>query len=334
MTSDLSVYDVIIVGAGPAGLAAAHAAQSAGLTYLVLERGCIVHTIYQFPAGLTFYSTPELIELADVPLIIREPKPSREDALRYYRRFVETKRLRVHTYEEVTDIAGGDGDFTVHTRTDTRGACVYRSRKIILATGAFDQANRLNVPGEELPKVSHYFKEAHPYFDRDVLVVGGKSSAVETALTLYRAGARVTLSYRRKQFTGLKYWVLPDLENRIREGTIRAVMESTVREIRPSEVALQVAGQPEDLVIPNDFVFCMIGYEPDVAFLRNLGIRVRDQDRRPSHHPETFESNVPGVYVIGVITAGNIGNEVFIENGRQHGPKVIRHIVDTARPVP
>ena len=324
------MYDVIIVGSGPAGLSAAHAAQTAGLSYLVIERDCIVHTIYQYPTGMTFYSTPELIELADLPMIIREPKPTREDALRYYLRFVETKGINIHTYEEVSEISGMDGDFTVHTRADTTDTRAYRTRKVILATGAFDQPNRLEAPGEDLPHVSHYFKEAHPYYDRDVLVVGGKSSAVETALTLYRAGARVTLSYRRKQFTGIKYWVLPDLENRIAEGAIRALMESTVKEIRQSEVILEVAGQGEDLIVPADFVLCMIGYQPDVSFLRNTGVEVREPNRRPVHNPETFETNVAGVYVIGVITAGNIGNEVFIENSRAHGPEVIRHIVENA----
>ncbi len=324
-------HDALIVGAGPAGLSAALAAQNAGLSYLVIERGCIVHTIYHYPTGLLFYSTPELIELGDIPLIVREAKPTREEALRYYRRFVEVKGLKVHTYEEVTEILGSDGDFTVRTHTDGAGAHAYRTRKIILSTGAFDQPKRINVPGENLPKVTHYFKEAHPYYDRDVLVVGGKSSAVETALTLFRSGARVTLSYRRAEFYGIKYWVLPDLENRIKEGSIRAIMSSTVKEIRQRDVVLQVADQDADLVISNDFVFCMTGHEPDVAFLTDIGVEVAGSDRRPAHDQETFESNVPGVYVIGVITAGNIGNEVFIENSRTHGPKVIEHITTRNR---
>ena len=323
-------YEVLIVGAGPAGLSAALAAQNAGLSYLVIERGCIVHTIYHYPIGLLFYSTPELIELGDVPLIVRESKPTREEALRYYRRFVEVKSLKVQTYEEVTGICGRDGDFTVRTHTESAGAHAYRTRKIILATGAFDQPKRINVPGENLPKVTHYFKEAHPYYDRDVLVIGGKSSAVETALTLFRSGARVTLSYRHAEFYGIKYWVLPDLENRIKEGSIRAIMSSTVKEIRQRDVVLQVTDQDADLVIPNDFVFCMTGHEPDVGFLTEIGVEVTDPDRRPVHDRETFESNIPGVYVIGVITAGNIGNEVFIENSRIHGPKVIAHITGRA----
>lgn len=322
------MYDVIIIGAGPAGLSAAYSAKTAGLCYLVVERSCIVHTIYEFPIGLTLYSTPELIELADVPLIIRDQKPSREDALRYYRRFVEVKALTVHTYEEVTDIRGRDGDFTVTTRSATSGEQTYLTRKVILATGAFDQPNRLNAPGEDLSKVLHFFKEAHPYYGRDVLVIGGRSSAVETALSLYRAGARVTMSYRQAAFTGIKYWVLPDLENRIAEGVIRALMSSTVKAIRPAEVVLEIGGQEVETIISNDFVFCMIGHEPDVAFLSRLGVEVNKTDRHPVHNPETFESNVPGIYVIGVITAGNISSGVFIENGRLHGPKAIAHIVN------
>lgn len=320
------MYDVIIVGAGPAGLSAAHAAQTAGLDYLVIEKGCLVNTIHQFPIGLRLYSTPELIELADVPLIVRDAKPTREDALRYYLRFTETKGLAVRTYEEVTGITGHDGDFTVTTRTKTGEARSYPTRKVILATGAYDHPNRLNVPGEDLPKVSYYFTEAHPYYGQEVLVVGGKSSAVETALTLYRSGARVTLSYRGDRFVGLKYWVQPDIENRIAEGAIRAILRSDVEEIRPAEVVLRIDGH-ERVTIPNDFVFCMTGYEPDVSFLRRVGVEVTEPDRRPVHDPDTFETNVRGVYVIGVITAGNISSEVFIENGRLHGPRAVQHIV-------
>lgn len=320
------MYDVIIIGAGPAGLAAAHAAKTAGLNYAVIEKGCIVNTIHQFPIGLTLYSTPERLELADVPLIIRDAKPTREDALRYYLRFTETNALTVRTYEEVTDITGRDGEFIVTSRTKTGESRSTRTRKVILATGAYDHPNRLNVTGEDLSKVSYAFKEAHPYYRQDVLVVGGKSSAVETALVLYRSGARVTLSYRGARFTGLKYWVQPDLENRIKEGAIRAILRSTVREVRPAEVVLRIDGQ-ETVTIPNDFVFCMIGYEPDVAFLRRIGVEVTEPHRCPVHDPDTFETNIKGVYIIGVIAAGNISSEVFIENGRLHGPRVIRHIV-------
>lgn len=320
------MYDIVIVGAGPAGLSAAYAAKTAGLSYIVIERGCLAHTVYQFPVGLILYSTAELIELADVPLIVRDPKPSREDALRYYRRFVEVKVLTVHTYEEVADIRGQDGAFEVHT-TDARGPQIYQTRKVILATGAFDQPNRLTIPGEDLPKVSSVFNEAHPYYGREVLVIGGKSSAIETALSLCRAGAKVTLSYRRGAFTGIKYWVLPDLENRIRDGAIRTIMNSTVTEIRSSEVVLEVAGQSSPLIVPNDFVFTMIGHEPDVSFLNRVGVCVGGPDRRPVHNPDTFETSVPGIYVIGVLTAGNSSSEIFIENGRSHGPTVIGHIL-------
>ena len=319
------MYDAIIIGAGPAGLAAAYAAQQAGLNYLVVERQCIVHTIYQFPTGLVFYSTPELISLGDVPMIVQGLKPTREEALNYYLKFVESQGLKVNTYEDVQSISGGDGDFEIRTVSQREGDRIYRTRKVVLATGAFDSANQIGVPGEELPKVFHYFKEAHPYFDRDVLVVGGKSSAVETALTLYRAGARVTISYRRSRFTGIKYWVFPDLVNRIAEGSITAIMDSTLKEIRQADVILDVAGT--ERVIPNDFVFCMTGYGPDVPFLNGTGVEVQPENNTPAHNPDTFESNVPGIYVIGVITAGNVSSDTFIENSRLHGPKVVEHIV-------
>lgn len=320
------MYDAVIIGAGPAGLAAAYAAQQAGLNYLVVERQCIVHTIYQFPTGLLFYSTPDLISLGDVPLIIQGLKPTREEALNYYLKFVETKGLNVNTYEDVLSISGQDGNFEIRTISQREGDRFYQTRKVILATGAFDSANRLSIPGEELSKVFHYFKEAHPYFDRDVLVVGGKSSAVETALTLYRAGARVTISYRRSKFSGIKYWVLPDLENRISEGSIKAIMKSTVKEIRQTEIVLDKKGTEQ--IIPNDFVFCMTGHGPDVPFLNGTGIKVQPENNMPIHNPNTFESNVFGIYVIGVITTGNVSSDIFIENSRLHGPKAIEHIVN------
>ena len=321
------MYDAVIIGAGPAGLAAAYAAKQAGLDYVVVERHCIVHTIYQFPTGLIFYSTPELISLGDVPMIVQGLKPTREEALNYYLKFVGSQGIPVNTYEEVKRISGEDGDFEIRSVSQREGDRLYRTRKVILATGAFDSANRIGVPGEELPKVFHYFKEGHPYFDRDVLVVGGKSSAVETALTLYRAGARVTMSYRRSGFRGIKYWVLPDLENRIGEGSITAHMNSTVKEIRQAEVILDVAGEEQERVIPNDFVFCMTGHGPDVPFLSGTGVEIQHENNVPMHNPDTFESNVPGIYIIGVITAGNVSSDIFIENSRLHGPQVVKHML-------
>jgi len=319
------VYDAIIIGAGPAGLAVAYEAQKAGLNYLVVERQCIVHTIYQFPTGLVFYSTPELISLGDVPLIIQGLKPTREEALNYYLKFVETKKLNVNTYEEVSSISGTNGSFTICTISKRDGPQFYHARKIIVATGAFDTANLLHVPGEQLPKVFHQFKEAHPYFGCDVLVIGGKSSAVETALALYRSGARVTISYRNRKFNGIKYWVLPDLENRIREGTITAIMGSSIKEIGQTEVTLEVEGTLR--TIPNDFVFSMTGHGPDVSFLKDSGIEVKSDNNVPIHNPDTFESSVPGIYVIGVITTGNVSSDIFIENSRLHGTKAIEHIL-------
>jgi len=323
------MYDVVVVGAGPAGLSAAHAAQSAGLQTLVIDKGCIASSIYRYPPFIKMFSTPELLELADIPLVIRGDKPMRQDILNYYRRFVMAKQLQVKTYQTVKDITGGDGAFDVATETGDGRTITYATRKVILATGAYDTPRMLNIPGEELDKVSHYYSEAHPFYNQDVLVVGGKNSAAEAALELYRSGARVTLSYRGERLHGIKYWVQPDLENRIKEGSIIAYFQSHLTRIEAGSATLTLAND-RTLTLDNDFVFCMTGYRPDPTFFKRIGIGL-DETTIPTHSPETFETNIPGIYVVGVVTAGEYSDRVFIENGRLHGPRAVAHIQTTLR---
>jgi thioredoxin reductase (NADPH) len=310
--------DVLIIGAGPTGLACAIEAQKAGFKVLVLDKGCLVNSIFHYPANMTFFTTPELLEIGDVPFTTSQVKPNRQEAMEYYRRVTEHYQLHVCQYHWVKTITGEDGNFRV-TATDRRDQIHdYKTRKIVLATGFYDLPNLIGVPGEELPKVSHYYREAHPYFDSDVLVIGGKNSAAEAALDLWRHGARVTLVYRGGQIhPHVKYWVRPDLENRIKAGEITAYFNSSVLEIGRDYVVIHT---PEGSTrLKNDFVFALTGYHPDFDFLTSVGIELSAEQNRPFCDPETLESNVPGIYVAGVIVAGSRTNEIFIENGRFHG---------------
>jgi len=315
-------FDVVVIGAGPTGLACGIDAKRAGLTVVNIEKGCLVNSLFNYPSNMTFFTTPELLEIGDIPFSSPNQKPTRQEALEYYRKAAEHYALDVRQYEPVQRIEGSDVDFHVHT-TDMHGRKrEYRARKLILATGYYDRPNYMNVPGEELPKVMHYYREPHPFFGLDVLVVGGKNSAAIAALELWRHGARVTLVHRGAGMSpSVKYWIKPDIENRIKAGQVKAYFNSTVREIAPDRVALNTPqGQ---VTLHNDFVFALTGYHPDFEFLCSLGIKLRgDADKKPIVDPQTLESNVPGIYLAGVIVAGMRTSEIFIENGRFHGRQI------------
>jgi thioredoxin reductase (NADPH) len=313
--------DVIVIGAGPTGLACAIEAQKIGLKVIVLDKGCLVNSLFHYPANMVFFTTPELLEIGDIPFTTAQQKPTREEALEYYRKVAEHYKLDVRQYEWVKTVLGEDGDFTI-TATDRVGRPHdYRAKKVIVSTGYYDLANKLGIPGEDLPKVSHYYGEAHPYYDTDVLVIGGKNSAAIAALDLWRHGARVTLVHREAQLHHhVKYWIKPDLENRIKNEEIKAHFNSWVQEIAVDHVVVVTPRGPERL--KNDFVLALIGYHPDYDFLRSMGIELSDQQCRPVCDPVTLESNVKGIYVAGVIVAGSRTNEIFIENGRFHGKQI------------
>lgn len=316
-----SFWDVLVIGAGPTGLACAIEAQLIGLKVMVIDKGCLVNSLYNYPANMTFFTTPELLEIGNLPFNTALQKPTRLEALEYYRRVAEHFHLHICQYQWVKTVTGDDGNFRV-TATDRAGRIHdYRTRKVIVSTGFYDLANQLGVPGEDLPKVHHYFREPHPFYDSEVVVVGGKNSAAEAALDLWRHGARVTIVHRDARMNDhIKYWVKPDIENRIKNGEIDAYFRSTVQEIGVDFVNIKTPDGPVHL--KNDFVFALIGYHPDYDFLRALGMELSTEQNRPVCDPETLESNVPGMYVAGVIVAGSRTSEIFIENGRFHGKQI------------
>jgi thioredoxin reductase (NADPH) len=318
-------FDAVVVGAGPTGLACAIELQKRNLTCVVIDKGCLVNSLYRYPINMTWFTTPELLEIGDIPMTSNNDKPNRVEALKYYRRVAQHYRIDVRQYQRVSRIEGADSNF--HIVSEDRSGAVHRysASKTIVATGFFDIPNKLNVPGEDLEKVSHYWVEAHPYFDQDVLVVGGKNSAAIAALELCWTGARVTLIHRGPGIReNVKYWIKPNLENRIKAGEIRAYFHTTVLAIHPKEVELST---PEGTVrLPNDFVFALTGYRPDFEFLSRHGIHLNPETHRPDLNPDTYESRVPGIYLAGVIVAGVFTNEVFIENGRFHGHAIAADI--------
>ncbi|BCU81757.1 hypothetical protein JIR001_15400 [Polycladomyces abyssicola] len=317
--------DLIIIGAGPCGLSVAVEAKNRGLSPLVIEKGCLVNSIYHFPTHMTFFSTPELLEIGDVPFVTAREKPTRHEALVYYRTVAEKFDLRIHTYEKVVRVdKSDDGIFEVLTEKNGQ-SLRYRTRHVVIATGYYDNPNLMGIPGEDLPKVHHYFEEGHPFSGLEVLVVGGKNSAVIAALELHRAGAKVTMSYRRSAFTdSVKAWLKPVIESAIRKGWITMYWNSEVREIKPDSVVLEQDGRR--LEIANDAVFAMTGYRPDRSLMERLGVTFDPETGEPTHNPDTMETNVPGLYIAGVIAAGHDANKIFIENGRFHGEKIAEHI--------
>lgn len=319
-------YDVVCIGAGPTGLATAIEARRAGLRALVVDKGCLCNSLYHYPTNMVFFTTPELMEIGGLPMVTTGEKPTRSEALKYYRKCAEHEQLELRLYERVERIEGRGGSFTVHTVSSTGARQEYAARKVVIATGYYDLPNRLEVPGEDLPHVSHYYREAHPCWGRDVVVIGGKNSAAEAALDLFRGGARVTLVHRRLELGAtLKYWVRPDIENRIKAGEVKALLNAVVTRIEAGAVWVKPAdSQDGERALPADFVFALTGYHPDFEFLRQAGIALDPATNKPAYNPETLESNVPGIYLAGVVIGGNQTGEIFIENGRFHGAQIVR----------
>jgi thioredoxin reductase (NADPH) len=321
LVNDSQKYDLLVIGAGPTGMACAIDAQRAGFSVVMVDKGCLCNSLYNYPSNMTFFTTPELLEIGDIPFSSPNQKPNRHEALEYYRKVAEFYRLDVRQYHAVDRVSGSDGNFIVHTKDMFGREKPIHARKLVLSTGYYDIPNTLNVPGEDLPKVMHYYKEPHPYYNLDVLLIGGKNSAAIAALDLWRHGARVTLVHRQAAIhRHVKYWILPDIKNRIQNGEIAAHFDSNVTSI--AEDTVTVATPSGEISLPNHFVFAMTGYRPDFEFLERLGIRLSPTDRTPECNPETFESNVPGLYLAGVIVAGERTNEIFIENGRFHGRQI------------
>jgi thioredoxin reductase (NADPH) len=312
---------VIIIGAGPIGIATGIELKSRGIPFRIIEKGALVNSIFHYPVNMTFFSTSNRLEIGDVPFISHGPKPTRREALEYYRRVSEHFELPINLYEEVLAVSGDDGNFTITTDKAT-----YEAKKIIVATGFYGQPNMLDVPGEDLSKVSHYYNEPHPYSWQKVLVVGGGNSAVDAALECYRANAEVTLLVKYDTIKpSVKYWVKPDIENRIKNGEIKAYFNSEVKEIKEREVVLNT---PEgDVTIENDFVLAMTGYHPNFDLLHKFGIRLTDDDScLPEHNDRSLETNRPGIYVAGVVCGGMDTSKLFIENTRVHARQIGEHV--------
>ncbi|MCG7343011.1 YpdA family putative bacillithiol disulfide reductase [Sporosarcina sp. ACRSL] len=312
--------DAIIIGGGPCGLSAAIELKRIGLDVLVIEKGNIVNSIYRYPTHQTFFSSSIKLSIGDIPFITAKEKPKRNDALVYYRQVAELKELSINSYETVENVEKQNGAFIVQTDKAS-----YKAKFVVVATGYYDNPNSLGVPGESLPNVYHYFKEAHPYFGRKVVVIGGKNSAVDAAIELARAGASVTVIYRGSEYSpSVKPWILPSFDSLVRNGEIDLHFNANVVEITPNSVTFEKDGERQ--TIENDTVFAMIGYHPDHSFLKKLGITIDDESGRPFFDETSMESNVEGLYIAGVIAAGNNANEIFIENGRWHGYLIAKHI--------
>jgi thioredoxin reductase (NADPH) len=318
---EAETFDVLVIGAGPTGMACAIEAQRAGFRSVLVDKGCLCNSLFHYPSHMTFFTTSELLEIGDIPFPSPNAKPTRIEALEYYRKVAMHYRLDVRAYQRVESVTGQDLSFTVITRDHFDRLHTYIARKVVVATGYYDLPNLMNIPGEDQPKVRHYYNDPHPYYGLDVLVIGGKNSAAIAALELWRHGARVTLVHRgRAMHRHVKYWILPDIENRIKNGEIAAHFASSVARIDPDTVTLETPQGP--LVIPNDAVLAMTGYRPDFEFLSSLGVRIEGEFRCPACDPRSLESNVPGIYLAGVIIAGDRTNEIFIENGRFHGRQI------------
>ena len=326
----MPVRDVLIVGAGPSGLATAIAARQHNLDYLVVEKGVLVDAIFRFPVHMVFFTTPELLEIGGLPLVSPYDKPTRLEALRYYRRVVDAYQLQIAFHETVVAVEKEGDVFVVTTDRPGGRRRTHEARAVVLAIGYFDHPNDLGVPGEDLPHVSHYYTDAHPYYRQRVVVVGGKNGAAEAALELFRGGAHVTLVHRRATLgDSIKYWVRPDIENRIKEGSIEARFDTRVVAITRTHVVVERDGAREE--IPAEGVFLLTGYKPDVALMRAAGVACDPDTLAPALNAETFETNVPNLFLAGGATAGRNTGSIFIENGRFHGATIVNVIADRLR---
>lgn len=326
----MEAFDVAVVGAGPTGLACGIELKQRGVSATIFDKGCLLNSIYNYPTHMTFFTTPELLEIGGIPMTSIREKPTRTEALKYYRRVAEHYALNIRQYERVDRVDGEDGDFIVRTVDRLECPHAYPAKKVIFATGYYDLPNRLAVPGEVLPKVIYYYREPHPYYDTDVAVIGAKNSAAIAALELFWTGARVTLIHRGPGISDhVKYWIKPNIENRIKSGEIRAYFQSQLIEVSPD--AIRVTTPEGEVRLKNDFVFAMIGYRPDTEFLAAHGITIDPATLRPHTDPETLESDRRGIHLAGVIVAGMHTNEIFIENGRFHGRQIAEAIAASVR---
>ncbi|WP_132051504.1 YpdA family putative bacillithiol disulfide reductase [Pseudocnuella soli] len=317
-----NALDILIIGSGPIGLACGIEAKKAGLSYVIVEKGCLVNSLYNYPLNMTFFSTSERLEIGGVPFVSIQPKPTRSEALEYYRRVTINYDLNIRLFEPVTGVQKDANGFTVTTNKAT-----YEAKNIIVATGFYDIPNLLNIPGEDLPKVRHYYYDPHFYAFQNVLVVGANNSSVDVALETWRKGAQVTIVVRESEIgRRVKYWVKPDIENRIKEGSIKAYFNSKLVAIRADEVDIQTADGI--VTIPNDYVMAMTGYQPNFNLLRSFGVQLSDDDKlAPAYNPDTMETNVSGLYLAGVVCGGMDTHSWFIENSREHAPKIIEAIL-------
>ena len=315
------MLDLLIIGGGPIGIACGLKAQKAGLSFIIIEKGCLVNSLYNYPATMTFFSTSEKLEIGGVPFVTTHNKPHRADALEYYRRVALSNHLPINLFEEVTAITPGSGDYTVTTKKAT-----YKTKRVIISTGFYDIAVNLDIPGENLPKVMHYYKDPHYYAMQKVVVVGSSNSAIDVALETYRKGAEVTLVIRDSEISKrVKYWVRPDIINRIKEGSIQAYFNSNLKVIREHEVDIET---PEGTItISNDFVMAMTGYKPNFDLLKKWGLNLSEDKFIPEYNPETMETNLPGVYLAGVVCGGLDTHLWFIENSRIHADMIVDDLV-------
>jgi len=315
------MLDILIIGGGPIGLACGLAAQRAGLSFLIIEKGCLVNSLYNYPSTMTFFSTSEKLEIGGIPFVTINNKPVRAEALEYYRRVATSRHLPINLFEEVTNISKDDNGYII---TSTKGA--YHAKNVILSTGFYDISVNLNIPGEDLPKVKHYYLDPHYYAMQKVIVVGSSNSAIDVALETYRKGADVTLVVRSDEISSrVKYWVRPDIINRIKEGSIKAYFNSNLKAIREDEVDIDTLDGT--ITIPNDFVMAMTGYKPNFNFLKKLGIHLSEDKYIPQYNPDTMETNMPGMYLAGVVVGGLDTHLWFIENSRVHADMIIDDIV-------